>query len=177
MKAKLASVLLSLLWCVHAAVPRASFATHMPDLTGTFRLLAEQSYDIDRAIDGAIAPMSFLVRPFARSRLQKINIPYQRLVIEAKTDEVRIVADPRVPIQTPLSGAPIRWKREDGEPFNVSGVWDGGVFEQTFVSGSGRRINRYNVSADGQTLTIHVVVTGGGLPGAMTYHLVYRRVS
>ena len=83
----------------------------------------------------------------------------------------------RVPIQTPRNGAPISWKREDGEPSTVSVAWDGAAFEQTFVSGSGRRINRYSVSADGQTLTIHVAVTGGGLPDAMTYQLVYRRVA
>jgi hypothetical protein len=51
------------------------------------------------------------------------------------------------------------------------------VFQQTFASGTGRRVNRYRVSDDGQTLTIDVRVSGGGLPGSMTYRLVYQRVA
>lgn len=176
MKSKLAR-LFSLLWFMTALVPQLSSAAHVPNLAGTFHLVAEQSDDIDQAIDRAIAPMNLLIRPFARSRLEKINRPYQRLMIGATANDIVVVADPRTPIQTPLNGAPIKWQREDGEPFNVSGAWDGTVFEQTFVSGTGRRVNRYSVSTDGQTLTLHVVITGGGLPGAMTYQLVYRRVS
>ena len=61
--------------------------------------------------------------------------------------------------------------------FNVSGVWDASVFEQTFLSGTGRRVNRYTLAPDGQMLTVEVVVTGSGLPGAMRYRIVYHRVS
>lgn len=166
-----------LLVFVCVPVPRTSAATHLPNLAGTFHIVAEQSDSIDEAIDRAIAPMSFFARPFARSRLRMINTAYERLMIGATADTVMVVADPRIPVQTPLNGAPIKWKREDGEPFDVTGVWDGTAFQQTFASGTGRRVNRYSVSADGQTLTLQVVVTGGGLPGAMSYQLVYRRVS
>jgi hypothetical protein len=175
-KSTLASWLAFLVF-VRVLVPQASAAAPVPNLAGTFRLVAEQSDRIDEAIGRAIAPMSFFARPFARRRLQKINTPYERLMIGATADNVVVVADPRIPVQTPLTGAPIKWKREDGEPFDVTGVWDGTVFQQTFASGTGRRVNRYSVSADGQTLTLQVVVRGGGLPGAMTYQLVYRRVS
>ena len=166
--------LLSLLLLFGPASSRAVDTTCMP---GTFRLIAEQSDDINRAIEAAIAPMNFIKRPFARDRLRKICMPYPRLEIESLPDALLIVADPRAPIRMPLNGTPISWHREDGEPFNVSGVWKGPAFEQTFVSGTGRRVNRYTVSPDGQRLTIHVVITGGGLEGPVTYNLVYRRSS
>jgi len=163
--------------CVAAAVADTAFAIEQTNLSGTFRFVAEQSDDLDRAINEAISTMSWVVRPFARRRLQHITAPYPRLDISAAADAVLMVADRRAPVRTPVDGTPVPWKREDGEMFNVSGVWRGRVFEQTFVSGTGRRVNRYTVSGDGQTLTIKVIVTGGGLPGAMRYHLVYRRAS
>jgi hypothetical protein len=41
----------------------------------------------------------------------------------------------------------------------------------------GRRINRNSLSDDGQILTMHVAVSGGGLPGTLVYALVYERVA
>jgi hypothetical protein len=162
---------------IETLAPGVGMSAQPPKLSGTFRLVAEQSDDINRAIEGAVARMSFVVRPFARSRLRTINTSYPRLVIESTADAIVIVADPRAPVRTPANGAPIRWRREDGETFNVSGEWEGSVFQQTFVSGTGHRVNRYIVSPDGETLTVQVEITGGGLKGPMTYHLVYRRIA
>jgi hypothetical protein len=160
-----------------ALVPVTAAATGLPSLTGTFRFVAQQSDDINHAIDRAIRTMNVLERPFARHRLRTINTPYPRLRIRVTPDAVLIVADRRAPIRMPLTGAPVAWRREDGEPFTVRGMWEGSVFEQTFASGTGRRVNSYQLSPDGQTLTIRVVVTGGGLPRPMRYHIVYRRIS
>jgi hypothetical protein len=157
--------------------PCAAVAARAADFSGTFRLVPEESDDIDAAIERAIRPMGFVIRPFARRRLRKINTPCARLTIGASADAVVVVGDAQAPIRTPLNGVPISWKREDGEPFTVSAAWDGGVFEQTFASGTGRRINRYSLSADGRMLTMHVAVSGGGLPGTLVYTLVYQRVA
>ena len=146
------------------------------DFSGTFRLLPSQSDDVDGAIERAIQPMGFVIRPFARSRLRRINTPYPRIVIHTTADRVEFVGDPRAPIETLANGRPIAWKREDGEPFSVSTAWDSGVLQQTFVSGTGRRVNRYTLSPDGGTLTMRVLVSGGGLPGTLAYTLVYQRV-
>src|SRR5262245_64668760 len=86
-------------------------------------------------------------------------------------------ADPHAPVRTPLSGAEVTWRREDGELFTVSGTWDGSTFKQRFASGTGRRINRYRLGPDGGKLTIDVTIFGGGLPGTMTYQLVYERAA
>jgi hypothetical protein len=167
-------------WCLASVIlltPCASIAAQGVDFSGTFRLVPEKSDDIDGAIERAIRPMGFVIRPFARSRLRKINTPCTRLTIGATADAVVVVGDAQAPIRTPSNGAPISWRREDGEPFTVTAAWDGGVFEQTFASGTGRRINRYSLSADGQILTMYVAVSGGGLPGTLAYALVYQRIA
>ncbi len=170
----LALAVVPLALCV---IPRRTLSTATSNLTGTFGLVAEQSDDVSRAIEGAVVKMNFVMRPFARRRLRVINTPYQRLMIESSIDAVTIVADPRAPIRMPVNGAAVAWCREDGEVFSVTGEWAGAAFEQTFVSGTGRRVNRYSLSPDSQTLMLQVEVSGGGLTGPMTYHLVYRRIS
>ena len=162
---------------LHVMAPAPAFSAQGPNLTGTFGLVVEQSDDIPRAIEGAVAKMNFVMRPLARSRLRVINTRYERLMIDASNDAVTIVADSRAPICTPANGTAVAWRREDGELFNVSGEWEGTAFEQTFVSGTGRRINRYSLGPDGSTLELQVEISGGGLTGPMTYHLVYRRLS
>jgi len=167
--------------CVAVSIPvltfAASLAAQRPTISGTFRLVVEQSDNLDGAIEAAIAPMNFVIRPFARRRLRKITTLHPTMVIKATADTVEVIAEPHAPIRTAVNGTPILWRREDGEPFTVTGVWDGAVFQHTFVSGTGRRVNRYSLSTDGQTLTVRVVITGGGLPGAMPYTIVYKRVS
>jgi hypothetical protein len=172
--AKSIAVACGLTALLHVADPVRAGAV---DFSGTYRLLPSQSDDLDSAIERAVQPMRFVVRPFARRRLRKINTPYSRITIRTTVDDVVFVGDPRAPIDTPVNGPPIDWKREDGEPFSVSAVWDGGVLQQTFVSGTGRRVNRYTLSPDGRLLTMRVAVSGGGLPGTLAYTLVYQRVA
>ena len=166
-----------LLVAVALVTASAPVTADAADFSGTFRLVSEKSDSIDSAIERAIEPMTFVVRPFARSRLRKINAPYARLTIGETADVVVVAGDTETPIRTPSNGAPVAWKRRDGEPFTVSAAWDGGMFEQIFASGTGRRVNRYSLSPDGQFLTMQVAVSGGGLPGTMVYALVYQRIA
>jgi len=169
--------IIGLLASLHLLAAAPAAAARLSDLSGAFRLVAGQDAALEHAIELAVAPMTFVARPFARNRLREITTAYPRIMIDTSTDEIIMVADPRAPVHTPLSGAAVRWRREDGEPFTVSGRWDGTVFEQRFASGSGRRVNRYHLGADGRTLTIDVAIFGGGLPGTMTYRLVYERAA
>lgn len=162
--------------CLATATPAATASAPPPHLSGAFRLLEQQSDDIEAAIDGAVAKMGVVARPFARRRLRAINTRYETLSIEATDDAVVVVADPRAPIRTPASGAPVAWRREDGEQFDVRGEWRDTTFAQTFASGSGRRVNLYRLSPDGRTLDLRVEISGGGLPNPMTYRLVYQRL-
>ncbi len=167
------SILLSL-GSPYAQTPRTA------QLQGTYTLDAAASDDVSKAIEITVKGMGWPGEGIARSRLEKTNLPpYQRVVIqlELRTTDVSITTDKRAPIQTPADGTPTDWTREDKEKFKVSTVLKSGRLEQTFKSKDGQRVNTYSISADGQTLLIHVKVTSNKLPRPLTYKLVYQRTA
>lgn len=146
-----------------------------PALQGTYTLDVSASDDINKAIDHTVTRMNALKRPIARSRLQKVNQPYRRVVIAHSGSEVSITTDDRAPIVTSPDGTPIQWRREDGEQFDVSTRWKDGKLEQTFKAEDGQRVNTYTISPDGKQLTLEAWVTSSRLPRPLSYTLVYNK--
>jgi len=142
---------------------------------GSFSLVPARSDDINRAIGRAVAGLNFAFRPIARSRLRRANTPYAAVMIERRGTDVAIGLDAGDAIVTPASGAPVRWRRPDGEVLQVSTAWEGGRLRQSFVAEDGRRDNLYSVSEDGRLLTMDVTVSSPRLPEPLRYRLVYRR--
>ena len=157
-----------------AAAPTASPA-QAPSLDGSYAFVAEGSDDINRAIEQGIASMNFLTRPIARSRLKKVNTPYRTLRISHTPAQVTTVADERAPVISPSDGSSVKWRREDGEVFDVSTTWEGASLRQSFSADDGQRVNVYSLSSDSRTLTLHVTVTSPRLPKPITYALKYAR--
>lgn len=158
----------------HARTPQT------PQLQGTYTLDAAASDDVRKAIDIAVRGMGWPKEGFARSRLEKTNLPpYQRVVIQLEpgVTGVSITTDKRAPIRTSADGTPIDWTREDKEKFKVSTVLKTGPLVQTFKSKDGQRVNTYSISADGKTLVLNVSVTSDKLPRPLTYRLVYKRAT
>ena len=145
-----------------------------PSLQGTYTLDAAASDDVDKAIDHTVTRMNALKRPIARGRLQKVNQPYQRVVIAHSGSEVSITTDSRAPIVTSPDGTPIQWTREDGEKFDVSTRWKEGKLEQTFKAEDGQRVNTYTLGPDGK-LTMEAWVTSSRLPRPLAYKLVFNK--
>jgi hypothetical protein len=146
-------------------------------LRGTFALNADASDDVREAINEAVRGMNFITRPIARGRLARTNEPYQRVRIAYDNDQIWIKTDDRAPIVTPATGAPIKWRREDGEEFDVSTEWENGRLEQTFVAGDGQRVNTFSVSPNGQTMTMTVTISSPKLSSDLVYRLVFDRVA
>ncbi|MNS24228.1 hypothetical protein D3C72_560640 [compost metagenome] len=145
-------------------------------LAGTYALNAAASDDVNKAIDKAVAQMNFVMRPIAHSRLKSTNEVYQRLAIAMTGQTVRTTFDSRQPIESPASGAPIKWTREDGEKFDVSTAVSGEKsIKQTFKGTDGQRVNVYTLSADGAKLTMNVTITSPKLSAPLTYKLVFNR--
>jgi hypothetical protein len=143
---------------------------------GTFSLVPAQSDDIHQAIDRAVAGLNFAFRPIARTRLRRSNTPYATVRIERRGEEMAIGLDAvGDAIVTPASGAPVRWRRADGELLQVSTAWEGGRLRQSFVAEDGRRDNLYSLSEDGRLLTMEVTVSSPRLREPLRYRLVYRR--
>jgi hypothetical protein len=143
-------------------------------LAGRWTLDRQRSEDIGKAIEETIRTMNFVTRPVARGRLRKTNPAYTSISLAFTAAQARITAGPGAPIILPASGAPVRWKREDGETFTVSGKLQNGTYVETFEAKDGRRTNAFSPTSDG-TLTMHVTVTSPRLPTPLRYKLVYKR--
>src|SRR5688572_19968000 len=108
-----------------------------PALQGSYTLDRNRSDSIDKAIEKTIAKMSFVLRPIARSRLRKTNPGFETITLGFDGDQARISAGPGAPVVLPMSGAPIRWKRDDGEVFTVRGKLQNGIYTETFEAPDG----------------------------------------
>ena len=168
------ALLATALAALAAALPAHGFAQN-PGLDGSYVLASQGSGDINRAIESAIARMNFITRPIARGRLRRTNIPYERLNLAITPSQITTVVDGGKPVVTPSSGTFVKWRREDGETFDVSTRWQGESLSQTFRAEDGQRENVYTLGADGSTLTLAVTLTSPRLPGPVKYSLTYRK--
>lgn len=154
-------------------------AAHAQESTmrGTFTVDRAHSDDINRAIETAVARMSFITRPIARGRLRRTNSLYGRVVVNFTPQEVSTTFDQRHPVVSPANGQPVQWTREDGEKFDLSTSWESGRLVQTFRAEDGSRTNSYSISPDGRTLTMHVTLRSPRLSAPLEYNLVFNRAS
>jgi hypothetical protein len=142
-------------------------------LSGKYKYAPEQSANISQAIEQAIEKMNFIKRPIARGRLSRTNFPYQQIRIEIGASEAEVTYDTQAPIRMPLGGEAIKWKRADGEMFDVSAKLDGGRLVQTYKATDGMRVNSFSKDASG-SLHLEVEVSSPQLPQPVKYKLVYR---
>ena len=130
--------------------------------------------DIAAVIESATAPMNFITRPIARSRLKKTNEVHPRIRIEHPGSELTIQYDDLQPQHMPADGSPVPWKREDGEAFILSARTGPDGLVQTYKAEDGERSNAFRVDPATGRLTVTVTVRSGRLPGPVTYSLSYR---
>lgn len=141
---------------------------------GSWVYVAQGSDDVNAVIEKGTAKMNFVTKPVARKRLKGTNKPYQTLVISRTGSEIVTAMDDRAPIHMPADGKAIKWKREDGEVFNVNAVTQNGALVQSFIADDGQRENAYKVRPDG-TLEMKVTIRSGRLPAPLVYTLLYRK--
>jgi hypothetical protein len=145
-------------------------------LSGKYKYAPEQSGDISQAIEQAIEKMNFIKRPIARGRLSRTNFAYQQVRIEIGASEAEVTYDTQAPIRMPLDGQAIKWKRADGETFDVSAKLEGARLVQTYKAEDGTRVNSFAKDAAG-SLQLQVEVSSPQLPQPLKYTLMYRPAS
>ena len=158
-----------------AGLSLAATAVSAPTLQGEWEFTPEGSSDINDAIEGAVAKMNFIKRPIARSRLKKTNAAYRKISILRTAESIVVGFDGGKPVHMPASGATVKWKREDGETFDVSGTWQDARVTQKFVAEDGSRQNVFRLNETGDAVTLEVTLTSDQLPTPLTYALSYRR--
>jgi hypothetical protein len=165
----IASLVLALIFVGAAARAEA------PTLEGTYTFDPSISDNVDAAIEAAVSPMNFLIRPIARSRLKKTNPIYRRIVIARNADEIVVMPDDRKPVRSPSDGSTIEWIREDGEKFRVRADWRDSTLSQTFIAEDGQRTNEFSLDAGGAAMQLKVTITSERLNKPMTYKMGFRR--
>lgn len=94
---------------------------------------------------------AYLKQPFARNRLNKTNTAYQRSRCTQSPHALEVTFDDRKLLRRPANGTPVRWTREDGEPFLASVTRREGNLVQTYNAEDGMRLNTFRLNEDGRT--------------------------
>jgi len=168
----LASILLFSLSVFVASQPQ-----RVTTFDGTYKLDDAQSENIDTAIDQGVKGLNFLVRPFARSRLKKLNPAYRSVSIASSAREISIVVDDRPALKMPADSSTVVWTSPAGAKTNVKIRFEGAHLLQEFDSPDGHRVNDYTLSTDRRTLTMLVTETSPRLSAPIKYKQVYRRLA
>lgn len=154
-------------------VGATSVSAQAPEIAGSFSYAPDLSDNIDKAINAGIQDMLFVIRPIARSRLRKTNVPDKALVFKQTIDTVIFTDDSGKPVSTPNNGAGVDYVF-DGETMKLSTLAKDGKIVQTYDAKDGKRVNTYRMRPDGH-LAMDVVITSPQLPAPIQYTLVYRR--
>ena len=153
--------------------PNPAFAAES-GLVGHWAYDAAKSDDVEKAISATVEKVNFVLRGFASGRLKNTNQPYKTVTIAKKGDKTSVMVDDRAPWEAPSAGGAIKWKREDGQVYDMSFAWKGDTrLEQTFSNDEGKRVNVYSV--DGAGMKLDVTVSSSKLPVPLTYKLAYKR--
>lgn len=144
-------------------------------MNGVFVNTAPSDSGIRSAVDKAAREFSFVIRPIARSRLNKLNAMINRIEIASASDTVSITLGRTKPVVATPGGPAVKWSREDGDVFDVTLAWQGATLVQTFTSPEGSRINRYTLAPDKQSIKMDVVLTSPQLKSPMSYQLSFTR--
>ncbi|MBI5070852.1 MAG: hypothetical protein HZB56_21740 [Deltaproteobacteria bacterium] len=130
--------------------------------------------EVSSAIERSISEMSFVLRPFARSRLEAGNRVFSRLVVRRDGGDLVVERD-GAPVRSPADGSAAPWLSPGGETYQVRQSLDGPVLVQRFAADGVERINRLHLAADGATLRLEAVVRSDRLPAPVAYAVEYRR--
>ena len=167
-----AAVLCGVLICA-AGLARAGDAPW----TGAFANPEQSEAAIDAAIERVVAKMSFVTRPFARAEVKAASPTFRRVLIETAADAITVSFDVGEPVRTPSDGSPGRWTRDDGDVYEVQASVVDGRLRQSFSNAGGSRVNTFELSPDGRTLTIYVVVSSDRMPEPVRYQLTFQRIA
>ncbi|KPK16155.1 MAG: hypothetical protein AMJ62_06585 [Myxococcales bacterium SG8_38] len=147
---------------------------------GTYRYVGgDQDIEaLDAAIEEVVSQMNFLIRGIARRRLRAPNLPSKRVIVSVEEGQIQIDRPGQPEVSAPADGKPITWRHpEDGDVFEVRhGVDAQGALYQRFAGERSVSRNRFVLGDDGESLTIHTVITADRLPAPLRFKMSYQRV-
>jgi hypothetical protein len=141
-----------------------------PTLTGSYRLVPEQSDPVEDAVEAATDGAGFFVRTVGRRMLTGKLTPTEQLRITVTDTLVVVSSDEDRERATVMVSGP-----DEGDPSRGSAWWDGAVLVVRFTEEEGTRVHRYALDPDGRTLRVEVRVSGDRLPRPVELSLTYAR--
>lgn len=151
----------------------AALVAQAPNWDGDYVLDPDRSDNLKAAIAKATESLNFAMKPIMRKKLEGSEKPALRLNI-LRGSAVTMQVEKNLPF-TASPGNPAKWKRLDGEAFEVSCEDQAPGFALSFRQDDVVRTQAYRLSEDGRTLAIDVTLRNPKLPEPLRYKLTYRK--
>jgi hypothetical protein len=148
--------------------------THM---TGQF-VLAEPRPAVEARLAGvvekAVAPMSFLIRPIARSRLGRAVVFCGAYQLSLDATQVSVTCDALAPIRRKLDNSEGKLAIPGGDPVDVEVTVGQDSVALRFIAEEGQRTTTYRFDGDGG-MEVSVQVTASQMEKPLEWKIRYRR--
>jgi hypothetical protein len=133
--------------------------------------------EINRQIDDVVQDMSFIERPFARSRLRTATAPCQELEFAVNGNELTIRCDDRAPATAPATGEQAVHELDDGDRVVLIHQVGERQVLQVFADEDGMRKNLFTISPDGRSVQLDIEISSTRLPAPLEYRRTFTRES
>lgn len=156
-----------------ALLSPAALVAQAPTWDGDYVLDPDRGDNLQEAIKKATESLNFAMKPIMRKKLEGSEKPARNFNI-LRGSAVTLQVEKNLPF-TASPGNPAKWKRNDGEAFEVSCEDQAPGFALGFRQDDVVRTQKYSLSDDGKTLTVEVTLRNPKLPEPLRYKLVYRK--
>jgi hypothetical protein len=143
------------------------------DIQGTFVLVPQKSDDVVQKVESTVSRMNLFIRAFAKEKIIKVAKAHKIVSIAVEGNEISIVADDHALPSAPTDGSILTYNNREGDVLRLRTRLDGNKLEQTFLGDKGSRTNICELSEDGNTLEMRVVIKSDYFDEPMKYKLVY----
>ncbi len=148
-----------------------------PTIDGKYRFVGgdKESKAVEEAIEKVVQEMLFIKRPIARGRLKDRNKVATSWTFTVAGGQIKSAAEGIMSWSSPENGSPADVKTSTGDDAKLSQKISGNKLTQVFTTKEGKRESVFTLGADGQTVTMDVVLVSEQLPIPLKYSLTYKK--
>ena len=143
--------------------------------SGVYDIVADQSDDINAAIERSVHHMNFIIRPIARHRLRVTNTLPQHLRLDVGRDTITVRVGDNPPAALPRDGTVVPWRDIDGDKCRVSLTFAGDTLIEHVAAHGGQGETRFVMLDDGKRIREDVRITSSHLPEPVVYSVTFTR--
>ena len=158
-------------------VPAAPTPPPAPTIEGKYRFVGgdKETKAVEEAIEKVVQEMLFIKRPIARGRLKDRNKVTSSWTFTTAGGQIKSAAEGIMTWSSPENGSSADVKTSTGDDAKLSQKIAGNKLTQVFTTKEGKRESIFTLGADGQTLTMDIVLVSEQLPIPLKYSLTYKK--